>query len=303
MKNKFKEAVGDISVNVQRLKTSLKLLAYQIEKKQVVETLAYMSNLFTWLDNIHKRLLEYTNFFEILDDKFGTNATKSIESLKKNLTEAEKCAEQIKVFVSQKKFKSAEEFLGELHIIYGNLVKYSEEIVVLPNLIDYSKLSGKDWGKIGISGIHYKSKIFLSYYFRDIDPNRDENEIFIAQYVKPTLDLLDIIPITARDYLKAHELVDDKIIELVEDCDGIIGFYTKDDSVENVEHELAHNQNVVAICRESGAKTPSMRLSRLQINFKRDETGNFIIQLVKALKEKRMFTTATDYKTYSSSFS
>lgn len=291
MKNKFEEALEDITVNIERVKTSLQLLKIYIKGKQVIETLASMSSLFLWLNNIHKHLLEYNDFFEVLDDKFGTNAMKSNESVKRSLTKAEKCVEQIKVLIAQKKFKSAEEFLEDLHEIYDNVVKHCEEIIVLPNLIDYSKLSGKDWGKIGIAGIHYKSKIFLSYCFRDIDPKRDENQIFIERYVKPTLDLLDIIPITARDYLKAHELVDDKIIELVEDCDGIIGLYTKGDSVENVEHELAHNQNVIATCRESGAKPPSMRLSRLQINFKRDETGDLIIALIKALKDKRMFKT------------
>ena len=288
-KSKFEQAMERIGINVDRTGTSLDLLTDRIRGKQVMKTLESVSTVIDWLDNVYRLLLEYTSFFEILDNKFGTNAVKSNESAKKSLTEAEKCVEQIRVLASQRKFGSAEEFLTDLRKIYGNLVKHCEEIVVLPNLIDYSKLSGKDWRKIGIAGIHYKSKIFLSYPFRDDDPKKDGNQIFIDHYVKTVLDLLNITSVTARGYLKAHELVDDRIIELVEDCDGIIGFYTMGDSLENVEHELAHNQNVIAICRESGAKTPSMRLSRLQINFRRDETGNFIIELIKALKNKRMF--------------
>ena len=150
---------------------------------------------------------------------------------------------------------------------------------MLPYLIDYSKLSSKDWKMIGVAGIHYRSKIFLSYYFRNDDPKKDENQKMIDYYIKPALELLGIEPVTARDYLKPQELIDDRIIGLIEDCDGIIGFYTKGDSIENVEHEISRNDNVVAICKEEGAKAPSMRLSRLLINFKRDEMGDCLIKV------------------------
>lgn len=162
-------------------------------------------------------------------------------------------------------------------------------ICTLPHVVDYSKLSNRDWRMIGVAGIHYRSKVFLSYYFRDIDPRKDENQKFIDYYVKPTLKLLNIEPITARDYLKPQQLIDDKATELIIDCDGIIGFYTKGDSIENVEHELSKNRNIVAICREVGAKAPSMRLSRLLINFKRDQVGDLLIQLIEVSKRKGLF--------------
>ena len=166
-----------------------------------------------------------------------------------------------------------------------------EGIIPLPHVIDYSKLSNKDWRMIGVAGIHYRTKVFLSYYFRDADPKKDENQKFIDNYVKPTFQLLNIEPVTARGHLKPQELIDDKVMELVENCDGIIGFYTKDDSVENVEHELSGNDNIVAICREEGARAPSMRLSRLLIDFKRDEMGNFLIEMIGILKDRSLFRT------------
>ena len=81
---------------------------------------------------------------------------------------------------------------------------------------------------------------------------KNENQRMIDYYVTPLLKLLNIKGVTARGHLKPQELVDDKIVTLIEDCDGIIGFYTKKDDVSNIEHELSKNDNIVAICLEKG---------------------------------------------------
>jgi len=162
-------------------------------------------------------------------------------------------------------------------------------IATLPERIDYAKLDHRDWRKIGKAGVHYRSRVFLSYHYRDDDPKKDENQKMIDDYIKPTLDLLNVEPVTSRDHLKPQELIDDKIGELVRDCDGIIGFYTKDDSISNIEHELSQHENIVAICKEEGALTPSMRLSRFQINFNRTEMGDLLMKLISALKGKQLF--------------
>jgi len=251
-----------------------------------VSSLSYASRS---LDKTHDFLLKYNDFFETVDKKFGTNIAKINESSKRTIGYMKKEIGQIIASLSQKKFKAAEEAFESFKSNFRSLTNNLNVIIILPHNIDYSKLSNRDWRMIGIAGIHYRSKVFLSYYFRDIDPKKDENQQMIDYYVKPTLELLNIEAVTARSHLKPQELVDDKIIELIEDCDGIIGFYTEDNSVENIEHELSKNPNIAAICREEGAKAPSMRLSRLLINFEREQMGDFLMQLIRALKDRSLF--------------
>lgn len=262
-----------------------------LKKERIIDVLESLKYVSRYVDSLHDFLLKYNNFFQMLDRKFGTQAMECSESSKKITVDMKKEAGQINVLVSQRKFKIAEEVLKSLDAHGASLVKNFEGIIPLPHVIDYSKLSNKDWRMIGVAGIHYRPKVFLSYCFRDTDPKKDENQRFIDNYVKPTCELLNIEPVTARGHLKPQELIDDKVIELVENCDGIIGFYTKDDSVGNVEHELSRNDNIVAICREGGARAPSMRLSRLLIDFKRDEMGNFLIELIGILKDRGLFRT------------
>ena len=287
-KTQFEKELSDISGDFTMIKIATSLVKKDISKNvmDAISNLSYASRI---LNKMHDFLLKYNSFFEILDKKFGTDSIKSTESSKKIIGAMKKEVEQFVTFVSQKKFIAAEEILGDL---VGDLKRLESDFLVistLPYTIDYSKLSNKDWRMIGIAGMHYRSKVFLSYYFRDANPKKDENQELIDCYVKPILELLNIEPVTARGYLKSLELIDDRVTELIEDCDGIIGFYTKGDSVENVEHELSRNRNVVAICREEGAKVPSMRLSRLLINFKRDQMGDFPILLIEVLKQKGLF--------------
>ena len=217
------------------------------------------------------------------------NSVKCSKVSMRIINDMKKQVGQILIFLSQEKFKTAEEIFQIFVTSWESLQKNLAVISTLPYVIDYSKLSNKDWRMIGVFGIHFRSKVFLSYHFRDVDPKKDENQKMIDYYLKPTFQLLNIETVTARDYLKPQQLIDDKIIDLIEDCDGIIGFYTKGDSVENVEHELSRSSNIIAICREEGAKVPSMRLSRLLINFKRDQMGDFLIQLIGILKDRGLF--------------
>jgi hypothetical protein len=114
----------------------------------------------------------------------------------------------------------------------------------------------------------------LSYAFRDRNPTNDSNQKLIDYYIKPLLEILDIEPVTARSHLKSQDLIDDDVIALVKECDGIIGFYTFNDPITNIEHEVAHSR-----CNEEGAESPKMRKSRLQINFTREETGRLVLTL------------------------
>jgi len=195
----------------------------------------------------------------------------------------------MRMFVSKKEFETTKSLLQRITKDVPKLVENLEPIVAIPHEIDYSKLTNNDWKMIGIAGLHYRSNIFLSYPFRNDNPKEDSNEEFIANYVIPPLEILNIIPVTARNRLKPDELIDDRISELISDCDGIIAFYTKDDEVENVEHELSKNSNVIAVCKEEGATVPSMRYSRLMINFQREKVGDFLLELMRALKYKNVF--------------
>jgi hypothetical protein len=86
----------------------------------------------------------------------------------------------------------------------------------------------------------------------------------------------------------------DDVIKLVKECDGIIGFYTVNDSIANIEHEVANNRVTIALCKEEGADSPKMRNSRLQINFTREETGRLLIDIARALRDKQLFRLKTD---------
>lgn len=288
-KTKFEEELSRTSSDFITIDTAIILCRGKDISEIAMNAFFNLSVISNRLNSMHDFLIKYNDFFKILDKKFGTSSMKSVESCTKIVVVMKKEVEQIVTFLSQKKFKVAEGILGDLSDSFEHLQNDFSVISALPYKIDYSKLSNKDWKMIGVAGVHYKSKVFLSYYFRDADPRKDENQKLIDYYVKPTLKLLNIEPVTARGYLKSQELIDDKVTELIEDCDGIVGFYTKGDSIENVEHELSKNSNIVAICKEEGAKAPSMRLSRLLINFERDQIGYFLIQLIGCLKNKGLF--------------
>jgi hypothetical protein len=286
----FGKEISNVALTLRYLKGFwLSGMSDYIKAEKIIEVVEQLKLSHDSLNVIDNFLLKYDGFFEILDKKFGKSISKSSELSKRIIGDMKNEIDQIIAFVSNRKFNVALEIFGNL---LNNLASLEKEIgifVTIPYIIDYSKLSPKDWKMIGVAGIHYRSKVFLSYHFRDDDPKEDENQKMIDFFVKPVFELLDIEPVTARSHLKPQELVDDKIMELVEDCDGIIGFYTKGDSVENVEHELSGNSNVIAICKEEGAKAPSMRLSRLLINFKRDAIGDFLIELIRTLRDKGLF--------------
>ena len=286
---KFEWELSQASSAITTIRMAVLLLESFIKARDIIETISFLNYASRSLNKVHDFFLKYDDFFGILDKKFGTSTMKCSKSSNKIVGGMKRQVEQLLLFVSEKKFETMKGILTDFIGDFKRLEKSFSVISTLPYTIDYSKLSNKDWRMIGVAGLHYRSKVFLSYCFRDVDPKKDENQKLIDYYVKPTFKLLNIEPVTARGYLKPQQLIDDEATELIEDCDGIIGFYTEDDSIENVEHELSKNPNIVAICREIGGKAPSMRRSRLLINFKRDQTGDFLIQLIDVLKSKGLF--------------
>lgn len=275
-RTEFEKDQSQLFVAITSIRSSILLLEVHLsDNERIPDNIWNLNSISTALDQMHSFLLKHNDFFRVVDKKFGTHTMKFSESSMRAISDMRNQLDQMLIFLSQNKSKAAKEIFKNFVSNWKSLIDQLSGISILPQKIDYSKLSNKDWRMIGVAGIHYKSKVFLSYFFRDADPKKDENQKMIDYYVKPTLDLLDIEPVTAREYLKPQELINDRIVELIEDCDGIVGFYTKGDSVENVEHELSRNPNIVAICKEEGAKVPSMRLSRLLINFRRDQMGDF----------------------------
>ena len=111
----------------------------------------------------------------------------------------------------------------------------------------------------------------------------------IDYYIKPLLNSLNIVPLTFREYLRPQDLMDEKNKELVKSANGIIGFYTYDDKIENIEYELSLNENIIAICIEKGARSPSLRRARLQIGFSREKMADILLRLLQTLKERNLF--------------
>jgi hypothetical protein len=257
-----------------------------MKEKRIISTFTSLRYIFQYVDLIQDFFLKYDRFLERLDKTFGTELMRNSKDALKIITEMRTEIDQVRIFVSKKQFETANSLLPRITEDSSNLVKNMESIIAVSHGIDYSKLTNGDWKMIGIAGLHYRSNVFLSYPFRDVDPRRDSNEEFITDYVMPFLELLNIIPVTARSRLKSDELIDDRICELIGDCDGIIAFYTRDDKVDNVEHELSKCDNVIAVCKEEGAAVPPMRLSRLMINFQREKVGDFLLELMKTQTKK-----------------
>jgi hypothetical protein len=248
-------------------------------------SMRYISNCF---DEIMNFLEKYEEFFVRLDKKFSTKIVNYSTNAKSEINSIRHDIRETKLLLSQNKLGAVQTVVNDIINKFETLRQQSNLLAIIPERIDYSKLDNKDWKMIGVAGLHYKSRVFLSYPFRDNNPRKDQNEQLII-YVKQLLDLLGIQVVTARDYLRPQDPIDDKIVELVKSCNGIIGFYTKGDTFSNVEHELSQNDNIIAVCMETGAEAPSMRLSRLLINFNRNEIGDLLLHLIQALKENKLF--------------
>lgn len=261
----------------------------EIKGKQSISVMTTVDLVLRDADGMHNFLLKYGNFIRRLDEKSGTEFSKNVGAAINAANQIKTSIHQIQMFVSRKDFASAESIAVKLQHDIPNLTANWENIMTIPHVVDYGKLSNEDWKMIGVAGIHYRSAVFLSYPFKNANPKEDENQKFIDDYITPLFELLNLKSVTARGSLKPEELVDDRISELINNCDGIIGFYTNGDSVENVEHELSKNCNIVALCKEAGAKVPSMRLARLMINFSRDKVGDLYLELIQVLKDKRLF--------------
>lgn len=229
-----------------------------------------------------------------MDDQFGCKFSEKANTAKKLLNDIRNSTKQTQITIAKDDYKSALTFQGEMSEQIRKLKTVWDSLSTIPYVIDFSKLSNIDWKRVGIPGIHYKTRLFLSYHFRDINPAKDANQQLIDYFVIPLLKILDIEPVTARSCLKSQELIEDDIIKLVKECDGIIGIYTSNDPIANVEHEVASSSKIIALCIEEGANFPKMRNSRLQINFRRAETAILLIDVAKSLRDNKMFNLKTD---------
>lgn len=241
------------------------------------------------LRSFESYLDKYDRFFDILEDRHGVQTKDLLRGMRKTVSLIKTEVSRLKDLVAERKFEIAKAEYQELLKNTKELRSDIDTLAALPSKIDYSRLDNDAWKMIGIPGIHYKSRVFLSYPWRDKNPMKDENEKMLKDYVKPVLELLGIVPVTLRDRTLPQEPIDDRAVQLIRDCDGIIGFYTKGDKVINVEREISQNPNLVALCNENGSSGPAMRRDKWQIDFSRNEMAGFLMQLTKALKEKRVF--------------
>jgi hypothetical protein len=262
-----------------------------ILEKNVGKALNAITNGSFFLRRLDEFIDVYEDFIASVDRKFGVAVGVSLETMKRLSTELKNDLKNIIINISTDKNDLASQIIAD-SIKSAKLLERNIAIIyAVPNLIDLSKLDHKDWKRIGKLGIHYRGKVFLSYAFRDKEPAKDENQKFVDYLIKPLLNLLDIEPITARSHLNVQENLEEGIMALILDSDGIIGFFTVNDPTQNIEHEISFDDTkIVAICKEEGANYASMRRAKLQIDFKRSEPSQLLLDLIKALKEKKFFS-------------
>ncbi len=287
--SEFDEELRGFAGELASLKTSISLIHYNLNERDIPNCFTSFGVSFRELDNLVNFLDRYDSFFPILDTKFGLDTVPQVKLVKSALGSLRTGLDQLRKFVSEKKFKPADNEMKSLLKLAAGLSRGASSLLSVPARIDYSRLDPKDWKKIGVPGVHYNSRVFLSYKWRDNNPTKDENESLMSNFVKPLLELLGIVPVTFRDNSLPQDLVDDKAIQLISDCNGVVAFYTKGDPISNVEHEIAQNQNLIAICNEEGSSGPSMRRARLQIDFSRNDLAPVMFGLIKALKEDGLF--------------
>lgn len=271
------------------LRNSVYVIGNELKRRDIPNCFTSFGIVSGELDRLANFLDKYDPFFPILDTKFGLNTVPHVKLVKSTLGSLRTGLDRLKTFVSEKKFKPADIEMKSFSKVAAGLIEGASSLFSVPTKIDYPRLDPEDWKMIGIAGVHYKSRVFLSYRWRDNNPTKDENESLIGNFVKPLLRLLGIVPVTFRDNSLPQDPIDDKATQLIRGCNGVIAFYTKGDPVSNVEHEIAQNQNLVAICNEEGSKCPSMRRDRLQIDFSRDDMTLMMLDLIEALKEKGLF--------------
>jgi hypothetical protein len=287
--SEFEEELDEITSSVKDLEIYIGMATRRFKERDIAGLISILNSQLRFASLVQMFIEKYDRFLEVVEKKFNIQLSNPPKVLRTKVIEVKTAIGQIKLNFAQKKFDIAGRALDEIEEKVANLKLGFDELSVLPQELDYSLLSNQDWRLIGIAGIHYKAKVFLSYPWRDKDSRKDENEILISSYVKPIFETLGIIAVTLRDKLQAQDDMTQKDKELILDADGIMGFYTKGDSMENIEYELSLSDNVVAILTELGAKSPSMRRSKWQLEFNRDETGDLVLKIMRALKDKEMF--------------
>lgn len=292
-RSEFEKHLEGFAGELARFKVSVSVFGSELKGRDISNCFTSFAILFGELEHLANFLDKYDTFFAILDTKFGLNTVADVKLVKSALGSLRTGLNRLKTFVSEKKFESADNEMKSLSKLAAGLIEEASSLFSVPAKIDYPRLDPEDWRMIGIPGVHYQSRVFLSYPWRDKNPIKDENESLMTGYVKPLLELLGIVPVTFRDHSLPQDPIDDKAIQLIRGCNGVIAFYTNGDPISNVEHEIAQNENLIAICNEEGAQGPSMRRGRLQIDFSRDDMTLVMLGLIKALKENFLFRLMT----------
>jgi len=132
-------------------------------------------------------------------------------------------------------------------------------------------------------------KIFISF------SEYSENIYLVEQLLDPFLSHLSF---DVHYWRKDQRIgIPTKIIEdIIDNCDGIIALYTKDDKIEggsyrstgNVTFELGRARLPAVILCEKGTKIESMPYSTITvIHFERGKFGQLFLDLLKVLKNSR----------------
>lgn len=288
-RSQFEADLASATSDLNALSFGYNCVQSALESKNIPSVFSMLAAVFSNMRHLEDFLEKYNKFFELIEEKFGLGSLTVARRVAGRFSQLKSDLAQIKTFASERKFRSTVALSRRAAKAIDLLLEDFGSICASSEKIDYSRLDSRCWKMIGLPGVHYRGKVFLSYPWRDKESARDSNEQMIRDWVKPLLDLLNVHAVTLRDHLMTQDAIDDKAKELIRDSDGIVAFYTKGDPIGNVEHELSLNDNIIAICSEVGAHGPSMRRSRWQLDFDRNQIGGLLMGLIRALKDKQLF--------------
>lgn len=182
LSNNFREELKAVNYSISGFETTVLLLKTELNL-DIARTLQFTDSLKYELDSLQVFFEKYYSLFDSIDKQCGSEFSSKSNLIKKIINDMRNSIKQLELAVSKTDFNSARIFRAEIIKQISEIKPALTNIITVPIVIDFSKLSDLDWKRIGTPGIHYKSRVFLSYPFRDQNPIKDTNQELIDHYI------------------------------------------------------------------------------------------------------------------------